>query len=259
MGEHRTAAKPLIAVATPFGSTGSFEYIRSTVRTFAGPPELSEWAVARLDCVGSLTAHNRNVLCADALDLGCMVLVEVDSDMVWAPEDVRALVAPIMAGKADIVSAPCSPRVIDWEYLAAAVARGETNLQRHIGPSHMEHLPGSDRVLRGFKHGGHTYVRMARMGLGMCAISRDALLRLSAAAPSYPYHGRTLADLHPQGASPERYQSEDLGFFAVVEQAGIPVHVCATADVGHESAGNVFRQDWFNGLMKQGWTFEEES
>lgn len=260
MGEHRhRRPKPLIAIATPIGGGCSAEYARSLTRTFAGAPELSDWAIARLDCVGSLTAHNRNVLCADALDVGCAALVQVDSDMVWTPEDVRALVAPVLAGKAQIVSAPCSPRVIDWDYLAAAIARGETDLCRHIGPSHLEHLPGSDRALRGFKMGEHVYVRMARMGLGMCAISRQALQSLSEAAASYPYHGRVLADLHPQGATTERYQSEDLGFFTLAEQAGVPVHVCATADVGHESAGNVFRQDWFRGLMKLGWSFEEES
>ena len=252
-----SARKPLVGIATPIGSTCSTEYVRSLTRTFASPQEFPDWALARLDCVGSLIAHNRNVLCADAIELGCAALVEVDSDMVWTPEDIRALVAPILSGKAQIVAAPCSPRVIDWDYMRAAAARGETDLQRHAGPSHMNHLPENDqaKLLRGFSRGKHTYVRMARMGLGMTAISRDALLQLSQAAPSYEYHGRTLADLHPQGVVCSQYDSEDIGFFRFA--APTPVYACVTADVGHESAGNVFRQDWFRGMLRSGWTFEE--
>ena len=260
MGEHKRR-KPLVGLATPIGSGCSTEYMRSMVRCFAMPQEFPDFALARLDCVGSLIAHNRNVLCADAIELGCEVLLEVDSDMVWTPEDVRALVAPILVGRAEIVAAPCSPRVIDWDYLKAAAVRGEQDLSRHAGPAHMELLPEDDtdgKRLRGFRHGGHTYVRMARMGLGMTAIGRQALLRLTSDAPLYGYHGRQLADLHPQGGCSPHLRSEDLGFFERVEIAGIDTYAAVTADVGHESAGNVFRQAWFEGMLKRGWMFEEE-
>lgn len=249
--------KPLIGIATPIGSTCSTEYVRSLTKTFACPQEFPDFVLARLDCVGSLIAHNRNVLCADALAMQCDVLLEVDSDMAWGFEDIRALVRPILAGKAQIVAAPCSPRVIDWDYLRAAVLRGD-DPQRHAGPAHMELLPedAEKRRLRGFRFQGHTYVRMARMGLGMCAIGRQTLSRLFEASPKYEYHHeRTLSDLHPQGAAVTHYQSEDLGFFKLA--GGVPVYACATADVGHESGGNVFRQAWLNDMLRNGWSFDD--
>jgi hypothetical protein len=261
MGERRRR-KPLVALATPIGSSCSTEYTRSLVLCFAQPHEFPDFALARLDCVGSLIPHNRNILCADAIEMGCSALVEVDSDMVWTPEDVRALVAPILRGRAEIVAAPCSPRVIDWDYLREAAARGEQDLSRHIGPAHMELLPedADAKRLRGFKLGSHTYVRMARMGLGMTAVGRETLLRCAQVAPKYGpstmTSGRVLADLHPQGVVEGQYDSEDIGFFRFV--APTPVYACVTADVGHESAGNVFKQDWFNGMLKKGWAFELE-
>ncbi len=261
-----TETLPRVALCTPHGAGGFGPgYLRSFVRTYAVLK--SEFTIVQADFgPSSLVALNRNSLVAIALHAGADVVLQVDADQVWSPDDVRAVVEPIVAGHARFVGAPIAGRVVDWQRVHAACARGvpPEELHRHGARVNVQ-LRSEDietKRPRWFRFRERFFVRCYTVGLGLTAISASALREMAALVPAYPEPlapGGIAWDLHPQGASAAHYCGEDSGLCMVAERAGIERWVCAQGtDVGHELGSNRFHQAWLAELIADDYRFDED-
>lgn len=117
-------------------------------------------------------------------DSAADVLVHIDADMGFSPNDVAGLLAGIAAGL-DVVGAPYVNRSLNWEVVRQAalagrpahelLAAGQVEWNHQFFPEDVstEGYVGPARAIGGVK-----FVRARRVGTGLFALSRRALDRI---------------------------------------------------------------------------------
>ena len=226
------------AIASPvYGALTHTGFARSLAETYRTRGDVTWLAIT--NCADVNLA--RNTLLAEFRHAKVFdVLVWIDADEAWTPEDFEAVTAPIEAGKAHVVSGLVPRKQIGPLNYAIDFFPDDLDPELgYIGPKYECKPYRSAASTRSFE-----YARLRKCGCGFLALTREALEVASKLAPAYqPWATMAVtgapdeehAWMFGSGIVDHRYQSEDYQGCNYLRQAGYETWVSLDARIMHFS------------------------
>jgi hypothetical protein len=228
-----------VLIGTPIHSGAHPAYITSLDETVALLPRVG-WAAKPLIQTGSLVTLLRNGIAAEFLAGKAGVLLWIDADEGWRVGDVVSLLEatsqlPIVGGV--YRKKPIHLRELDWKAIAVAAKAGvASELLQFIGQDlalgfNPEDIDGERGYVGPTKTlYGRTFVRVAHVGTGFLAITRNALAALSGYTAECEGGMR---ELFESRVVDRKAHGEDVLFCQLARRAGLEVWLDTECAVDH--------------------------
>lgn len=177
--------------------------------------------------LGPYISHNRATLCRKALDKGADVVVFIDHDMSWDPQDLLTL----LKTEGDVVAGTYRYKKDEEEYMGAL----------------KELLDGrpfvrEDGAIRGF-----------RVPAGFLKVTRNAVRRIMREYPELVYGDpeNPSVDLFQHGAHKGTWYGEDMAFSRRWIDCGGEIWIVPDLNLDHHAKDKVYRGNYHTFLRKQ--------
>jgi hypothetical protein len=177
--------------------------------------------------LGPYISHNRALLCRKALDAGADVVVFIDHDMSWDPEDLVTL----LKTEGDVV---------------AGTYRYKTDIEDYMG-AYKERADGRPWV----REDGA--IQGARVPAGFLKVTRNAIRKIMREYPELVYGDPECpsVDLFQHGAHKGVWYGEDMAFSRRWTDCGGQIWILPKLNLNHHSPDKVYPGNYDTYLRKQ--------
>jgi hypothetical protein len=199
----------------------------------------------------SLITRARNQLAAQFLEYGYDLLVFIDSDIDFIPEDLLDLIYFALKGDdMQIVTASYPLKKHNWESMFWAIKNSKID-----SPEQMIHYSGDFVATFWFDESKEIDIyepqEIFEAGTGFMAIRKEVFEKIKSNNPqgNYVDLGQKRYDFFKVGVDPisERYLSEDFYFCKLARESGIKTWILPWIRLGHVGTSS-FLGDFFNYL-----------